>query len=186
MQGMRYTMRAVIFVKRSVRFPGKHSVLVNGLGLTEGIAKKLSETGLFDETIIFSKDENFKSAYGTIVTDDSEGTILDSVIRAVQEFGDIFAFAGDMPFICLHIVSAMLLKFDGKSLCPRSSDKVLQTLHCIYGKRDLMALKEYAGEGGKSMHGFIERKGAIIDYGSNDNICFENVNFPSDLVRLNL
>ncbi|MCL4445238.1 MAG: molybdenum cofactor guanylyltransferase, partial [Candidatus Thermoplasmatota archaeon] len=73
-------MRAVIFVKRSVRFPGKHSVLVNGLGLTEGIAKKLSETGLFDETIIFSKDENFKSAYGTIVTDDSEGTILDSVI----------------------------------------------------------------------------------------------------------
>ena len=179
-------MRAVIFVKRSVRFPGKHSILVNGLGLTEGIAKKLSETGLFDETIIFSKDENFKSAYGTIVSDDSEGTILDSVIMAVQEFGDIFAFAGDMPFICLHIVSAMLLKFDGKPLCPRSSNNVLQTLHCIYGKRDLMALKEYAGEGGKSMHGFIERNGAIIDYGSNDNICFENINFPSDLVRLNL
>jgi|GEM_PF-3487137 len=179
-------MKAVIFVKKSVRFPSKHSVLIRGLGLTEGIAKKLSETELFDETIIFSKDENFKSAYGRIVTDDSEGTILDSVIMAVEEFGDIFAFAGDMPFICLHIVSAMLLEFDGKSLCPRSSENVLQTLHCIYARRDLMVLRKYAREGGRSMHGFIERNGTIIDYGPRDNICFENINYPSDLVRLSL
>ena len=179
-------MKAVIFVKRSVRFPGKHSVLVNGLGLTEGIARKLSGSGLFDETIIFSRDRDFESAYGRIVVDDSGGIILDSVFMAVQKFGDIFAFAGDMPFICMHIVSAMLLKFDGKSLCPRSSNNVLQTLHCIYAKRDLKALKEYAGNGGKSMHGFIEGNGIVMDYEAKDEICFDNINFPSDLVRLNL
>ncbi|MHB1709163.1 MAG: molybdenum cofactor guanylyltransferase [Thermoplasmataceae archaeon] len=179
-------MRAVIFVKRSVRFPGKHSILVNGLGLTQGIARKLSGSGLFDETIIFSKDQNFKSAYGRIVADGSEGTILDSVIRAVQEFGDIFAFAGDMPFICLHMVSAMLLRFDGKTLCPRSTNNVLQTLHCIYAVRDLTDLKAYASNGGKSMHGFIERSGDMMNYEPKDEICFENINFPSDLVRLNL
>ncbi|OWP56837.1 MAG: hypothetical protein B2I17_01750 [Thermoplasmatales archaeon B_DKE] len=179
-------MRAVIFVKKSVRFPGKHSVQVNGYGMTEGIAKKLVESGLFEEVIIFSKDSGLKSDYGRIITDVSDGTILDSVILAVRKFGNIFAFAGDMPFICIPIVSRMLIEFKGKTLCPRSGDAVLQTLHCIYAGSDLKNLDTYATRGGKSLRDFVKEFAIAMDYGREDERCFENVNFRSDIERLKL
>ncbi|MGC8505665.1 MAG: molybdenum cofactor guanylyltransferase [Thermoplasmata archaeon] len=176
-------MIAVIFVKRSERFPGKHSAVVNGSGLTEGLARKLGSLELFDQVIIFSKDPSFRSGYGGIERDNSEGTIVNSVFNAVSIFGDIFAFAGDMPAICPDLIRNMMKAFDGRSLCPVTSDGKLQTLHCIYSSSILPDFGRYIAEGGRSLHGFVERNANLINVPPDRSDCFLNINYPADLEK---
>jgi molybdopterin-guanine dinucleotide biosynthesis protein A len=176
-------MIAVIFVKKSERFPGKHSALVNGSGLTEGLTIKLCSLGLFDQVIIFSKDPSFQSGYGRIEKDNSEGIIVNSVFNAVSIFGDIFAFAGDMPAICPDLIRNMVKAFEGRSLCPVTSDGKLQTLHCIYSSSILQDFGRYIDEGGRSLHGFVERNADLIKVSPDQSDCFLNINHPADLEK---
>ena len=176
-------MIAIIFVKKSDRFPGKHSVVVNGSGLTEGLARKLSSLGIFDQVIIFSKDPSFRSGYGRNEKDYSEGTIVNSVFSAVSIFGDIFAFAGDMPAICPDLTRNMVKAFQGRSVCPVTYDGKLQTLHCIYSSSILHDFGRYIDEGGKSLHGFVERNADLIRVSPDQSDCFLNINYPADLEK---
>jgi molybdopterin-guanine dinucleotide biosynthesis protein A len=176
-------MKAVIFVKRSERFPGKHSVLVNGVGLTEGLAVKLESLDLFDDVVIFSKDSSFQSRHGRIEEDSSKGTIVNSVFEAVSKFGDIFAFAGDMPDVCGDLVRSMVDSFTGDSICPVSAGGRIQPLHCIYSSGSLTTFMRYIETGGKSLHGFVESNAILIRIPAGKSNCFYNINYPEDLKK---
>ncbi|MEM0156274.1 MAG: hypothetical protein QW597_06740 [Thermoplasmataceae archaeon] len=179
-------MIAVIFVKKSERFPGKHSIKINGTGMTEGIERKVSTSGMFERTLILSKDPDLQVKHGKIVKDPSDGTILDSVNYAVGKFGDIFAFGGDMPFLCIDFISSMISQFNGRTLCPISPSGIRQTLHCIYAGNDSRLLEEYITGGGRTLHQFVERFGVSIQYPAERERCFENVNYLTDIERLRL
>lgn len=169
-----------------MRFPGKHSVTIMGAGMTEGIVRKLKDSGIFQRVVIFSKDPEMKSSLGEIIPDPTQGTILESVNYAMKEFGDIFAFGGDMPFLCVDLISSMVSQFSGRTFCPISPEGIRQTLHCIYAGNDAGKLASYINAGGKTLHGFVEESGITMEYATDKEKCFENVNYQSDLDRLGL
>jgi molybdopterin-guanine dinucleotide biosynthesis protein A len=179
-------MIAVIFVKKSERFPDKHSIRIGGTGMTEGIHRKLTASGMFQDILILSKDPDLRTEHGKIIRDPTNGTILDSVSYAVRKFGDIFAFGGDMPFLCTDFISSMISQFNGRTMCPISPGGIRQTLHCIYAQNDSEHLEEYIASGGKTLHEFVEKFGVSIPYPAEKEICFENVNYRSDLRRLGI
>lgn len=176
-------MIAVIFAKRSERFPGKHMHMINGKSLIDWVAKKIYDSGLFEKVIIFTKDKEIESSYADIVDDSGEGTLIDSIGDALDLFGEIFAFAGDMPLISVEIIEKMLTKYKGKALCPILPDGHLEPLHAIYNRtiRDEMA--QYAKSGRKGVQEFIRSSNFEL-LQIDDKIPFFNINYPEDVAEL--
>ncbi len=130
-------MIAVVFVKRSVRLPGKHSILIDGKRLLDRVVETIVKVKEFDEVIVFSKDLSVSGKGIRIIKDNTEGTIVDSLIWAIQHLGDIFAFAGDMPCISADLISLMIRRKSSVALIPIHSDGGVEPLHAIYLKKSL-------------------------------------------------
>ncbi len=130
-------MIAVVFVKRSVRLPGKHSILIGGKVLLDRVVETIVKVKEFDEVIVFSKDLSVSGKGIRIIEDHTEGTIVDSLIWAIQHLGDIFAFAGDMPCISADLISLMVRSKSSVALIPIHSDGDVEPLHAIYLKKSL-------------------------------------------------
>lgn len=123
---------AVIFVKQSRRFPGKHSAMIGERSLLDTVAEKVTSSKQFGRVIILSKDPRVKSGICDVVQDNTDGTILNSLRFALASYGNVFAFAGDMPCITSSIFRRELSMFENKAVVPRRPDGTLETLHAIY------------------------------------------------------
>ncbi|CAC11376.1 hypothetical protein [Thermoplasma acidophilum] len=171
----------VIFAKKSVRFPGKHSAMINGRRMIDIVASKLKNHG---EVILYSKDPELNCDMCRVVRDTTDGIITDSVLSAMDRFGTFFAVAGDMPFITDRIIEKILSSYDGKPTFPVHADGLIEPLFGIYTDAIYDAMRDYIESGGESLIGFLSM--ADIDrvpIAEEEEKFFVSVNYPEDIKK---
>ena len=176
-------MVAVIFSKRSERFPGKHMKKIGDSTVIDLVARKLSESGLFRRVVIFTRDPAVRSEFAEVVADSAGGTLIDSIAAAIDLYGEIFAFAGDMPLLSINIIRRMLESYRGIPMCPSMQDGRLEPLHAVYNGSVVEEMRKYSESGKKSVQGFI-RSSKFDLFEVSELEPFFNLNYPEDLERL--
>ena len=117
--------------------------------------------------------------------DETEGTIVSSILTALEKFVDIFAIAGDMPCADPQMIDAMLQSFNGKAVVPLKEDKQIEPMHAIYCSSTVSVLKKNIEERRLSIREFIEAiPHSFFNIPRNREFSFYNVNYPSDLVYI--
>lgn len=178
-------MQAVIFVKRSERFPGKHVQLVDNKTIIDRVVSRLQKCEGIDETVIFSKDSAVKTDLCNVVEDKSDGSIADSLYAALKTFGDLFAFAGDMPCLSTELIDDIMNSWTGTSIVPFHSDGSIEPLHALYAGNTASVLKENIHRGEKSLRDYVRRIPHIVYFiPENRDYSFFNVNYPQDLIKV--
>ncbi len=178
-------MRCIIFTKKSERFPGKQMFPINGVPLIQIIVKKLSDSNLCGIPVIFTKDPGIYANNALMIMDHTDGIITDSLLSAIKNYGEFFAFAGDMPLIDTAFVSEMLGRYRGKPLFPVHGNGMIEPLHGIYNRSMERGIADYISGGGKSITRFLENAGIeTIEIDKKYEYSFINLNYPSDLKLL--
>ncbi len=179
------SITAVIFAKKSERFPGKHSAIVNGKTLIDTVASRVKESFPDGAVVIFSKDPDIKSEECPVISDNSTGTIAHSLFAALSTFGTVFAFGGDMPCVSIDLVDRMLLSYAGVSIIPVHGKDQIEPLHSIYNNLTQEDLRLSIASGKLSIREFIgEIEHVSFRVDSEFEHSFYNVNYHSDLEDL--
>jgi molybdopterin-guanine dinucleotide biosynthesis protein A len=175
-------LTAVVFVKRSVRFPGKHSALVQGTPMIDVVISRLRKATCLSDVIVYSKDPDVWPACCNVHMDTTTGTIADSLLSALQIYGDIFAVGGDMPCLSGSIIDAMAKLFDGTSVIPILENGWIEPLHAFYASDTAPMLKRSIDDGKFSLREYIDHiPHRFFRVSGQDVKHFLNVNNPQDL-----
>jgi len=186
---MKFTfgMKAVLFVKMSERFPGKHRFLVRGKQLIDYELERIRISGCFNEVIVLSKDRYLTTKNARIINDTTQGTLIDSLLFALEEEAEFMAFAGDMPLVSPDFIKKMCQIYNGRPVVPQWNDGKIEPMMAIYNNTLIQDLKAYINSGKKSLRGFILNSGFVrIDIPQTREMeyCFLNVNYPEDLLEV--
>ncbi len=174
-------MKAVIFVKKSERLPGKHSLYICGKSMIQIVCDSLFNQEIFDEVIVLSKDPSIKCDKCTIIKDESNGVLIDSIIEAIRLYGEILAVGGDMPYIDVNLINK-IMKFYSKTPISMKNEKgIIEPLFSIYNKSIMKDMENFARET-KSIFKFIEKNFRIIEAGE-DSWKLDSINTIDDLIR---
>lgn len=150
-------MKAVVFAKRSERFPEKHMKSTGGMTLIDMVVSEILKSEKIGEVIIYSRDSSVKSDLCRTIEDRSEGSLADSLLSALREFGDLFAFAGDMPCLSHRIMDEMIGISSGQTIVPEYPDGKIEPLHSIYIARYIDVLESNIRSDLRSLREFISR-----------------------------
>ncbi len=175
-------MKAVVFAKRSERFPGKHMSLIGGQTLIDRVVSSIRRSALIEDVVIFSRDKSVKSVLCRTANDSTEGSIADSILAALRKYGRIFVFAGDMPCLSNEIINNMVNAAEGGAVVPRHRNGLPEPLHAIYDSADASVLEDNIREGNRKLSDFISRIPHVTyDISSEKEVNFYNVNYVEDL-----
>lgn len=175
----------VVFAKPSERFPGKHSAIIWDSQLIDLVVDRALQCRHLDSVIIMSRDPEIKSDLCKVVYDDTDGTLVDSLLVSLRKYGDVFAIGGDMPCIDPEIMDLMLSSFSGKALIPRREDQKYEPLHAIYCAGTADILEKNIREDKRSFVEFIDLiPHSVFNIPRNREFSFYNVNYPSDLTYI--
>lgn len=178
-------MKAVVFAKRSERFPGKHMSLLGGSTLIDCIVSEILESDIISEVAVFTKDPVVRTSLCEVVSDTTEGSIADSLLSALRIFGGIFAVAGDMPCISHGLLDEMAGISGGSTLVPIHSDGLIDPMLAIYSSEHASVLESNIIGQRKSLRDFIYRiPHMMYEIPEKWEKCFYNVNYESDLELL--
>lgn len=178
-------MKAIVTIKKSERFPNKHAYRVGEETLLDMLLKRLHSVHGFDEILVFSKDPTIQTSYADTVLDHTEGIITDSIYFLIEEFGEFFVFAGDMPVVSPEFIQKMLDSYNERPLCPIHQYRTIEPLHSIYNKNIEKDLKAYIQKGGKSLYRFILQSDFdYIEIDKKYESNFLNVNHKEDIEKL--
>ncbi len=180
-------MIAVVFVKNSTRFPGKHNVVINGKTMVDRVVERIQLSRRIGGVILFAKSPDIRSSLCENKMDTSTGSIGDSLLLAIQTFGEIFAIAGDMPCVSHEVIDEMIAMSNGMSVVPVHQNGTIEPLHSIYNADMAGILHRNLINGKSSLHEFIQpiphKEYRITDKNFKS---FVNVNYPEDLDSLDL
>ncbi len=157
-------MKAIVFVKKSERLPGKHSMDICGKKMIQMVCEPLIANERLDEVIIYSKDPSLRCDSCKISMDNSAGVLIDSLIAAIKEYGTFLAVGGDMPFINDHIINLILNEYVGIPIAMISSEGIVEPLFAVYNRNILKEFSEYSSIS-KSIYPFISRKFKLLRAG---------------------
>lgn len=177
-------MIAAILAKRSERFPGKHMKLIGGDTMIGIIARKLSSIGVFSEVIVFTKDSSVKTGLARVVFDNTEGTALDSIIRLIGEYEEVFVVAGDMPMISGDFITAIASAYHGIPVFPVGEGGEIEPLLGIYNTSMLDTLRSCAESDQRKLRAAIGKcRHETVQIGKYKESLL-NINRESDLEKL--
>lgn len=177
-------MRAVVFAKNSERFPNKHMSSAGKTTLIDCVISEILRSERISGVIIYSRDRSVTSGLCATINDSTEGSLADSLLSALDAFGDLFAFAGDMPCISHEIIDEMISLSDGISVIPEHPDGKIEPLHSIYSSSYSEILESNLKGGMRSLRDFIERiPHAVYRIKAENMINFLNINHEDELDR---
>lgn len=172
-------MRAVIFVKESIRLPGKHLLQICGEPMLERIYRILNETRFFEDVIVYSKYPKLEVKGLKIERDRSEGVLIDSIISAIENFGEFLAVGGDMPLIDTEVVSRLLDKYDGRPVAAMDFNGVLEPLFAIYNNTIYDKILEYS-RNNRQIFPFLMQEFGLVTMSEEQSARLFNVNTERD------
>ena len=178
-------MKAIVFVKMSERFPGKHRFLIKGKQIMDYELEKILKSQCFDEILVLSKDRYLTTDNARIIIDTSEGTLIDSLLFALELEDEFMAFAGDMPLVSSEFIKTICNLYNGRPIVPQWKTGRIEPMMAIYNMSLIQDIKSYIKSGKKSLTEFILNSDflrlEIPDEKYMEN-CFLNVNYPEDLL----
>lgn len=180
-------MKAVVFVKMSERFPGKHRIVVKGKQIIDYELERIERSGCFEDLIVLSKDKFLTTKNARIMNDQTEGTLVDSMLFALEQESEFMAFAGDMPLVSPEFIRDMCSLYHGKPIVPRWKNGKLEPMMAIYNESLIPGLKSYIKSGKKSLKDFILTSDFLkmeIPDGKYMENSFLNINYPDELLNL--
>ena len=175
-------MIAVVFVKDSVRFPGKHSIKLDGVSMIDRVISRVLSFMKLEDVVLFTKSRSISTSLCRIEYDNSTPGIAHSLLLAMERYGDIFAVAGDMPCLSPRIAGNMLGSWNGECVVPVHPDGRIEPLFAIYPAKHVEEMRNNLEKGKLSLHEFI-RSIPFTAYSikEEDAVSFTNVNTPYDL-----
>ncbi|MEM0141375.1 MAG: NTP transferase domain-containing protein [Thermoplasmatales archaeon] len=173
-------MRALIFAKPSTRLPGKHLIDICGEPMILRIHKILDGCRFFDSIIIYSKYEDIWVPGLETIRDRSTGTLLDSLISALELYDEFFAIGGDMPYVECKTISMLISNYTGKPVTVSDSHGFLQPLFAIYNRSIYRELKEHSTHD-KRIYPFLSKNFSVITLGPEDSETLLSINTEEDL-----
>ena len=178
-------MIAVVFAKDSVRFPGKHSIDLDGVAMIDRVISRVLDFEDLEDVVLFTRSRSISTSLCRIEYDNSASGIARSLLLAMERYGDIFAVAGDMPCISPGIADKMLQSWSGKCVVPVHSDGRIEPLFAVYPAKRMAELRNNLEKGKLSLHEFI-RSIPFTAYSikEEDAASFTNVNTPDDMRML--
>ncbi|MGC8561883.1 MAG: molybdenum cofactor guanylyltransferase [Thermoplasmata archaeon] len=173
-------MKAVIFVKQSERLPGKHLMTICGQPMIKRIYDALDQTGLFEETVIYSKYPNLVVDGCKIERDNTEGTLLDSILEAILKYGEFLAVGGDLPLLNREIIFNIVIKYHKVPVVAIDKDGTVEPLFAIYNDSVYNDLLKFS-RNSKKIFEFVDKRFQHIILNEEFSSRLLNVNTIDDL-----
>ncbi|MCL4453988.1 MAG: NTP transferase domain-containing protein [Candidatus Thermoplasmatota archaeon] len=171
-------MRAIIFAKKSQRLRDKHSMDLCGERLIDRVSRIISQSHLFEEIIIFTKDPSVSSKYCRTEYDATDGILIDSILYCIEKYRRFLAVGGDMPFIDVSLIRSIISNYHGDTIACTSGG-FYQPLFTIYTEKLYKPMREYRNSGGESISRFLSTSG--IESIDADGNKLGSINYISDL-----
>ena len=171
-------MRAIIFAKKSQRLRDKHSMDLCGERLIDRVARIISQSHLFEEIILFTKDTSVSSKYSRTEYDATDGILIDSILYCIEKYGRFLAVGGDMPYIDVSLIRSIISNYHGDTIACTSGG-FYQPLFTIYTEKLYKPMREYRNSGGESISRFLSISG--IESIDADGNKLGSINYISDL-----
>ena len=186
-------MTGVILAGGKSRRMGRHKLFVKagGVSLFHRVYSVLYQ--IFPEIIVVANDPECFQSYPVRVIPDifpnkgALGGLYTGIKNASADSS--FCFAGDMPFLNIRLIRAMMKKYEeGDVIIPKTSDG-LQPLHAIYSKKCLTPIEGLLSRGNLKIIDFF--RGLTVIYIAEREIrsydpmliSFLNINTKEDLRR---
>jgi molybdopterin-guanine dinucleotide biosynthesis protein A len=164
----------------SERLPGKHLADICGERMIERIARIADESALFDEVLIMTRDGSIRPKNVRTVVDHSQGTLINSIIESIRQFGAFFALAGDMPLIDSKLLKDVFNAYSDKPVAAITSTGIIEPLFAIYNSGILKGIIKYSKES-SAIHPFIEENFSLYEVQQMDDWKLTDVNVEEDL-----
>lgn len=173
-------VKALIFAKQSKRLPGKHLMSICGESMLKRIYHTLENTGSFEQVIVFSKYTNLEIDDCTIMRDFSHGTLINSLLNAIEKFDEFFAVGGDLPMLNSDVIYSLLKGYRGIPVAAVDFDGTIEPLFAIYNRIIHDEMLEHSLHDSQIFN-FIKRRFQLVTLNKDQSSRLFNVNTSKDL-----
>lgn len=148
--------------------------------MVKRIYDTLNLSGIFEQTVIYSKYQNLMLENCIVERDTTEGTLLDSIISAIGRYGEFLAIGGDMPLLNKEVLLALLSQYRGEPLAAIGSNGTVEPLLAVYNRSIYDDLLSFSLQS-KRIFAFIEKRFRLVRVDQNFEDRLLNVNTEEDL-----
>ena len=173
-------MIAIIFAKNSQRLQNKHNMEICGEKMVDRISGILSETGRFNNIILFTKNFSLRAKFAVTEEDNTDGILFDSIIYCLEKYHEFLAIGGDMPYIDTESIENILDNYKGNSLA-YMSDNFYQPLFAIYSMNVEQPMLKYRKKGNGSIRKFMDEYHMPFIDGHQEKL--RSINTVEDLIE---
>ena len=173
-------MKAVLFAKPSQRLQGKHLMDFCGEPMIKSIFRTLESTGLFERVIILSKYDNLVIEGCRVEKDESEGSLINSLVDSIKILDEFIAVGGDMPLLDAGIVENLVRQYHGRPVAAVNSDGLIEPLFAIYNASIFADLIEFSKKSRK-IFPFVEERFELVRMNREQSAKLANVNTLEEL-----
>lgn len=175
-------MISLVFVKESRRLPGKHLLDFCGEPMLKRICRILEGSGQFERVVVYSKYRDLRLDGCNIERDSSGGTLIDSILSALDYYGTFLAVGGDMPLIDVDLVKAFVERYHNKPIAATDFDGTIEPLLAIYDRSVREEMEKFSN-GSKRIFPFLEKRFDLFKVDKISSLKLFNVNTMDDLER---
>jgi|GEM_PF-935748 len=172
---------SIIFMKESLRLPGKHLMEICGKPMVSRIYETLRSTGLFEDVIVFSKYREISLKKVNVVRDYSSGVLIDSIISAIDIYGEFLAVGGDMPCIRNDLVTRFVKEYHDVPIAALDVTGFPQPLFAIYNRTIVEELRRYSLTE-KRIYPFLQQHFLLVELDERESAMLMSVNTEDDII----
>lgn len=111
--------------------------------------------------------------------DDTRGLLIDSIVRAVELYGEFLAVAGDLPFIDHEVISWLIGRYNGRPIAAIDVEGTIEPLFAIYNTSVLEDLRQFSVQN-RNIFPFIAEKFDLMELDAEGSRKLLNVNTEED------
>ncbi|MGC8645763.1 MAG: molybdenum cofactor guanylyltransferase [Thermoplasmata archaeon] len=172
---------ALIFAKESERLPGKHLLEVCGEPMLARIYRILNSCNLFEDVLVYSKYKDLPLKGLNVMKDVTSGVLIDSILSAIDLFGEFLAIGGDMPCINCTLISKFLGEYEGVPIAAKDSTGFPQPLFAVYNRTIYENFRKHALED-RRIYPFLIENFRLEPLSEKESMMLMSVNRRDDLI----
>jgi len=112
--------------------------------------------------------------------DDSEGTLINSLIYSINILGEFVAVGGDMPLLDSLIIKDLLNRYKSRPVAAISSDGLIEPLFAIYNESIFHDLLEFSKKN-RQIFPFVKERFELVTMSQEQSRKLTNVNTLEEL-----
>ncbi len=149
------------------------------------IYRTIENTNSFEGVIIFSKYPDLEIDGCAVSKDLSRGTLIHSIVGAIERFDEFLALGGDMPLVDNEVISNLMKEYSGTPVAAVDNNDTIEPLFAIYNRTIYDNMLEYSRHN-RQIYSFIEKSFKLIRMNEVLSSKLFNVNTQKDLDKVRL